>query len=588
MGCIDHIHTVAELLQYRASENPDGAAYVFLDFPSNDTFNEHPMTYRKLDARSRSMAGRLRESIEPGERALLLYPPGLDYITAFFACQYAGVIAVPSYPPFTRRALAQFLSIVLDAGPKRILSTKTIADSVCTLAASIERQQICPEGMWLFTDEDQGICSREAVTPNRISFLQYTSGSTSRPKGVMLTQENLLHNLSLIRECFGHGEGSRGVIWLPPYHDMGLIGGILQPLYAGFPVYLFSPLSFLKRPLRWLQAITRYRATTSGGPNFAYELCIRKVTPEQRRDLDLSSWDLAFNGAEPIQPPTIERFAEAFRECGFRFRAFYPCYGLAESTLIVSGGRRESLPVIRPFDRDALSSNQVREPVRPENPVKGCVGCGGSLERGEIAIVAPDTMTRCAPGRIGEVWVRGPSVAAGYWNNPEETEAVFHAYLRDTKEGPYLRTGDLGFLHLGELFITGRIKDVIIHRGMNIYPSDIEQTAERCHPYLRKGCNAVFSVHESDKSRIVLLQEVSFEPEEIVKKQAYEIVNTIRSAVAIHHGIQVSEIALVRNNSLLKTSSGKIQRHACRNAYLSGSLDPIFTTLPHPHQSHPH
>lgn len=576
MDSAAHIHSLAELLQYRASENPDGTAYTFLDFPGNEAFIEQTITYRELDSRSRSWSTRLKESMEPGKRAVLLYPPGLDYIAAFFACQYAGIIAVPSYPPFTRRALAQFLSIVRDADPGRILSTKTVADSVGSLA-SAGGQQVFPEGMWLFPDESRGACREVTAAPNRISFLQYTSGSTSSPRGVVLTQENLLHNLSLIRDCFGHDKGSCGVIWLPPYHDMGLIGGILQPLYAGFPVYLFSPLSFLRRPLRWLQAITRYRATTSGGPNFAYELCIRKITPEQRRDLDLSSWALAFNGAEPIQPSTLGRFAEAFKDCGFQPRAFYPCYGLAESTLIVSGGRKDRMPVIRSFDRDELEKNWAFETFRPRCPVKDCVGCGVPLEGGDIVIADPDTMARCAQGRIGEIWVKGPSVAEGYWNNPKETEAVFWAYLKDTKEGPFLRTGDLGFLHRGELFVTGRIKDLIIHRGRNIYPGDIEHTAEQCHPYLRKGCNAAFAVHENDGNRIVLLQEVvTFEPEELGRNKAHEIVKSIRTAVAAHHGVQVTEIALVKNNSLLKTSSGKIQRHACRNAYLSGSLDPLF------------
>jgi acyl-CoA synthetase (AMP-forming)/AMP-acid ligase II len=570
--------TIADVLQYRASQNPDAVAYIFLDFPGNDRIVEHQITYAELDERSRRLGSCLRGSIARGERAVMLYPPGIDYIVAFFACQYAGIIAVPSYPPFSQRTLAQFVSVMQDADPKRILSTKIVADGVKSLISGERQQQICPEWMWMYTDDLETVGGDPAVTTYDISFLQYTSGSTSKPKGVMLTHGNLLHNLSLIHQCFGHHAGSRGVIWLPPYHDMGLIGGILQPLYAGFPVYLFSPLSFLKKPLRWLQAISRYRATTSGGPNFAYELCIRKITPDQRKDLDLSSWDLAFNGAEPIQPSTLDRFSESFRECGFDARAFYPCYGLAESTLIVSGGRKASPPFIKMFDMDALRGNTIRETGGEDIRKKTYVGCGSSLARGEIIIVDPETRIKCDPDRIGEIWVKGPSVAAGYWNNSAETEEAFHAHLQDTNEGPYLRTGDLGFLHQGELFVTGRIKDMIIHRGMNIYPHDIERTAEQSHPCLRRGCNAAFSVDDRRENRIVLLQEVTFDPGGAEDGKIHEIVSSIRTAVAVNHGIQVSDIALVKNNTLLKTSSGKIQRNACRTAYLSGALDPLFST----------
>jgi len=574
-----HFRTIADLLRYRSSKSPDEVGYIFLEFLTNDRIVEHAITYGELDARSLRLGSSLRNSLARGERAVMLYPPGIDYIVAFFACQYAGIVAVPSYPPFSQRTLAQFVSIIQDADPKRILSTKMVADSVKSLISGERQQQLCPEWMWVDTDflEDSG--SEPAVTMNDISFLQYTSGSTSMPKGVMLTHSNLLHNLSLIHKCFGHHEGSRGVIWLPPYHDMGLIGGILQPLYAGFPVYLFSPLSFLRKPLRWLQAISQYRATTSGGPNFAYELCIRKITPEMRKGLDLSSWDLAFNGAEPVLPSTLERFSESFKECGFDARAFYPCYGLAESTLIVSGGRKMIPPFVKTFDMAALRGNTIRETGGENAREKTYVGCGSSLAQGEIIIVDPVERIRCDPDRIGEIWVRGPSVAAGYWNNPAETKEAFHAHLKDTNEGPYLRTGDLGFLHKGELFITGRIKDMIIYRGMNIYPHDIERTAEQSHPILRRGCNAAFSIDDFNESRIVLLQEVTSDPAGIEDGKVNEIVSSIRTSVAVNLGIQVSDIALVRNNTLLKTSSGKIRRNACRAAYLTGVLEPLFSTF---------
>jgi len=566
--------TIAEMLRYRSQESPDKTAYLFLEFLAGDDISEHRISHYGLGRRARHIASLLRSGNALGDRALLLYPPGIDYIASFFACQYAGIIAVPSYPPFSQRHFSQLLSIVKDASPRTVLSIKAVADSIRP-----EMEKAGMELKWINTDETEETAHDEGIiTSHHISFLQYTSGSTSKPRGVMLSHENLLHNLSLIRDCFGHSKASRGVIWLPPYHDMGLIGGILQPLYVGFPVVLMSPLSFLKKPLRWLQAISRYRATTSGGPNFAYELCVRKITPEQRERLDLSSWDLAFNGAEPVQAATLERFTKAFQGCGFDKRAFYPCYGLAESTLIVSGGRKDALPEVQAFETAALHGNSVKKAGESGGRNKACVGCGQTLASGEIIIVDPETGTRCGPDRIGEIWVRGPSVALGYWNNEEGTENTFHAYLKDTNEGPYLRTGDLGFLQEGELFITGRIKDTIILRGRNVYPQDIERSAEESHPGLRKGCNAAFSIDVHDENRVVLLQELSSDYAAGGAPVLDEICSSIKNAVAVNHGIQIYDVVLLKNNTLLKTSSGKIQRGACRAEYLSGKLSMISDT----------
>jgi acyl-CoA synthetase (AMP-forming)/AMP-acid ligase II len=563
--------TVADILRVRSAAHPDGIAYVFLDFLAGDEIAEHSITYGELDRSARRIAAGLRAHHARGDRAILLYPPGIEYITAFFACQYAGVIAVPSYPPFTQRHVMQLLSIIGDAMPRSVLSSREVMEAVRPV---VEKSlQVRAGWRWLCTQDLEGFGEPDlSGGESGISFLQYTSGSTSKPKGVMLTHENLLHNLHLIEEGFGHHKDSRGVIWLPPYHDMGLIGGILQPAYAGFPVYLLSPLSFLKKPLRWLRAITKYRATTSGGPNFAYELCIRKIPSEAKKALDLSSWDLAFNGAEPIQPSTIERFTQAFGPCGFDAKAYYPCYGLAESTLIVSGGRKGEPPRVKSFDQAALLQNKVRP---PSSAGKSYVGCGGSLDHGEIVIAHPESMTACPKGSIGEIWARGPSVASGYWNNPEETERVFRAYLADTNEGPFLRTGDLGFIHEGELFITGRLKDTIILRGRNVYPQDIERTAEESHPGLRKGCNAAFAIDGQNENRVVLLQEVSSDYFVLEDLKADEICSTIRTAVAVNHGIQVHDVVLIKSNTLLKTTSGKVQRSACRTEYLSGKLATI-------------
>ncbi|MFP2926241.1 fatty acyl-AMP ligase, partial [Pyxidicoccus sp. 3LG] len=409
-----------------------------------------------------------------------------------------------------------------------------------------------------------------------MAFLQYTSGSTGSPRGVVLTHANLLHNSHAIQRCFEHDSNSVGVIWLPPYHDMGLIGGILQPLHVGFPVVLMSPLDFLARPMRWLQAVSRYRATTSGGPNFAYELCVRKATPELVSQLDLSSWSLAFNGAEPLHPATLQRFRETFAPCGFRPEAVYPCYGLAEATLIASGGRKAALPLQHSVRKDALEANEAVPVSSTDAGALTLVGCGTRLPDQELLIVEPQGRLPLPEGRVGEVWLRGPSIARGYWNRPEETEATFHARRADDPAaGPYLRTGDLGFLRDGELFITGRLKDLIIVRGRNHYPHDLERTAVACHAALRPGCSAAFGVEATGGEQLVLVQEVD-------TRKAFDaaaLTEAIREAVAAEHGVVLHAVVLIEPGSLPKTSSGKVQRRATRAAWLEGQLQVVSSDV---------
>jgi acyl-CoA synthetase (AMP-forming)/AMP-acid ligase II len=410
----------------------------------------------------------------------------------------------------------------------------------------------------------------------------------------MISHHNLLENLAAIAHCFGHSPQSQGVIWLPPYHDMGLIGGILQPLYAGFPVVLMSPLVFLQSPFRWLQAVSRYQATTSGGPNFAYELCLHKITPEQKLSLDLSSWEVAFNGAEPINAATLEQFAATFAECGFRREAFYPCYGMAETTLIVSGGAKTALPIYQTVEAEALEKNWV-VPVSPESnqglntglTTRTLVGCGRQIPRHQIAIAHPETLTRCTAGEVGEIWISGPSVAQGYWNKTEESRHAFAAYLADTGEGPFLRTGDLGFLDNDELFVTGRLKDLIIVNGHNHYPQDIERTVEHSHPAIRPTCAAAFSVEIDGEERLIIVAEVerryrqrkrqaalsSEDPSQHYSWEVKSVIQSIRRSVSSHHDLQVYQAFLIKYGTIPKTSSGKIQRHACRANFLAGTLD---------------
>jgi amino acid adenylation domain-containing protein len=567
------IATLADLLRYRAVNEPEKLAFTFLQ--DGETSAEN-LTYRELDRRSRAIASQLQAMGLSGERALLLYPPGLDYLAAFFGCLYAGAIAVPAYPPRNQRNTPRIQAILQDAQAKIALTTTAIFAKVRSLLA----QKTDSDALnWLTTDNlGNGIEDNwepPSIHQDTLAFLQYTSGSTGIPKGVMLSHGNLLHNAAMTYRLMEHSPSSKFVSWLPIYHDMGLIGGVLQPLYGGFPCYLMSPASFLVSPYRWLKAISDYQGTTSGGPNFAYELCVQKITPEQKESLDLSRWSVAFNGAEPIRQDTLERFADAFASCGFLKTAFYPCYGMAEATLIVSGGVKAAVAVTKTVQKTALERNQAIDGDFDDDNSQLLVGCGNTLPEQEIAIANPETLTRCAPDEIGEIWVSGPSVGHGYWNRPEETAQTFRAYLVDTDEKPFLRTGDLGFLHNGELFITGRAKDLIIIRGRNLYPQDIERTAECSHSGLRSGSGAAFAVEVGNEERLVVVQEVEFRS----KPNVEEVTAAIRQAVAEEHEIQVYAVVLIKGGSIPKTSSGKIQRRATRAEFLAGELDVIGSSI---------
>ncbi len=563
--------TLVDLLGYRAQNQSDQTAYTFLQ---DGEIEAGRLTYKELELKARAIAAKLQNLNTTVSSALLLYPPGLEFIAAFFGCLYAGVVAVPAYPPRPNQNISRLQAIVVS-------SQATVALTTISLLGNIERREpVNPELTalhWLATDNiasDLAEAWQEPfVKSDTLAFLQYTSGSTGTPKGVMVSHGNLLHNLALIHKCFADTPNSQGVSWLPPYHDMGLIGGVLQPLYVGAPMILISPVAFMQKPWRWLQAISRFKATTSGGPNFAYDLCIRKITPQQRASLDLSSWELAFTGAEPIRAQTLEQFAHTFASCGFRREAFYPCYGMAETTLIVSGGLKTAPPIVRQVDGAALEENRVVAATSERQGTRTIVGCGRSWLDQKIVLVDPESLTLCPESIVGEIWVSGPSVAQGYWHQAEETKQTFHAYLADTGEGPFLRTGDLGFLQDGELFITGRIKDVIIIRGQNYYPQDIELTVEKSHPALRPGCGAAFAVEVKGKERLVVVQEV--ERSYLRTLDLNQVVGNISQAVAAEHALQVYATVLVKTGSIPKTSSGKIQRHACRSAFLTGSLNVV-------------
>ncbi len=445
------------------------------------------ISYGALDVRARAIAARLASLGLAGERALLVYPPGLEFVSAFFGCLYAGVVAVPAHPPRPNRPATRLGAIADDARPRAVVTATRLLPESDRWAGEIAGlgglDRVATDTV---EDALAEAWQHPGVGPTDLAFLQYTSGSTALPKGVMVTHANLLANSAQIHACFGSTAESRGVFWLPLFHDMGLIGGVLQTVYCGGTSTLLSPVAFLQRPLRWLEAISATGATISGGPDFAYDLCVRKIGPEARAGLDLSRWSVAFNGAEPIRRETLDRFAEAFAPCGFRREAFLPCYGLAEATLLVSGRRTKGGPVVFAAGAAALGSDRV-EPASAGQAEAPLVGSGSIPDGTEVAIVDPATGTASALDRVGEVWVRGPGVARGYWNRDEETTATFGATLPGAGPRAFLRTGDLGFLRDGELFVTGRLKDLIIIGGRNLYPQDVERAAQAAHPAVRAG-----------------------------------------------------------------------------------------------------
>ncbi|MEU2874882.1 condensation domain-containing protein [Streptomyces sp. NPDC007070] len=564
--------TLVELLRGRAESSADATAFRFL---SDDT-SADSVTYGELDRGARTVAAHLSElGAGHGDRVLLLYPPGLDYVRAFFGALYAGAVPVPAYPPRTQRNVHRLGAITADSRAGFALTTGSVLEVLAQDEG--DRDAHMPR-----TSSTDGLdpaaaeaWSAPATTPQDLAFIQYTSGSTGSPKGVTLTQGNLLHNLGMISRAFGCRPDSSAVIWLPPYHDMGLIGGILTPLYEGFPVTLMAPMSFLRRPMHWLHTISREGAELSGAPNFAYELCARVATDEDRETLDLSSWRVAFNGAEPIRAATLDAFTEAFGACGFRRRSFLPCYGLAEATLLVTGAPRDGEPRVFEADADALAAHRA-EPGADGRTVRRLVGSGTAAPDQDVLVVDPESRQAVSERRIGEIWVRGASVASGYWDNPAATEETFGARLAGPDaDGPYLRTGDLGFTDGGELFVTGRRKDLIIIRGRNVYPTDIEQAAERSHPAFRPGCTAAVAVEHEGEQAVVVVQEV--EGRSLRTVDADEATARVRDAVMAACDLAVHDVVLVRPGAVPKTTSGKVQRSLCREQYLTGALQPIGT-----------
>ncbi|MFI6174132.1 fatty acyl-AMP ligase [Nonomuraea sp. NPDC051191] len=563
------------MLRSRAHEHPDRQAVGYQE----DDGRLLELSYQELDRRARALAAMLRQCGADGERALLLYPPGLDFVVAFYGCLYAGTVAVPTHPP-RRRTLDRLRGLAADARPAIVLTTSALAEVAGP--ATSAAPALAP-AKWIYTDtvvEDLADeWSEPELRADSIAFLQYTSGSTASPRGVAVSHGNIMHNSAMIRDCFGHGSATHGVIWLPPQHDMGLIGGVIQPIFSDARITLLSPLAFLQRPLLWLETISRTRATTSGAPNFAYELCARKITPQQLSTLDLSCWDLAFTGAEPVRSATLERFADTFAASGFRREAFYPCYGLAEATLLATGGVKGTIPRTHTVQAGALEDGRVITAERGADDSRTLVSCGRPWSGQQVAIVDPETTRRVTPGRVGEVWITGRSVARQYWGRPVESEQVFRARLADADgDGePWLRTGDLGYLDEGELFLVGRLKDLVVVDGRNHYPEDIEQVVEGSHEHLRPHGCAAFSVDGPIEEQVVVVAEVEIA---LARRtgaglDADAVIRQVRKAVAEKCDVRVHEVVLVRPGGVPRTTSGKIRRGACRRDFLAGTLNAL-------------
>ncbi len=555
--------TLVDVLRDRAKSTPDREALVFLDNGAD------PVTDAELDLDARSLASELLSRASPGERALILLPPGRAYVAAFLGCLYAGLVAVPQYPPTARRGGSAVLATAIDA---QVAVAVGDADVVRTVASEYPGLAAVPRTWVIAEDVPKAPRSDEswpAPGTDSLALLQYTSGSTGAPKGVMVRHRHLIHGSAVIARAIQAHPGSLGVSWLPPYHDMGLIGGVLQPLYSGFTCMLMAPISFLRNPFRWLEAISRYRATLTAAPDFGYLECARRISPDQVDALDLSCLEHAMIGAEPVRPSTLETFSSVFAACGFRRSAFHPCYGLAEATLFVTGGRAGAdRPRVVRLDRTALQSGTAVPAADPRSAVD-VTSCGDTVSQDSVLVVDRESLRPCAAGQVGEILVSGPTVAAGYWRQADPAGEVFSAAVPGSA-GDFLRTGDLGFQLDGELFVTGRVKDLIIVGGRNYYPPDLEATGERAHRLIAPSRSAAFSADVDGAERVVLVHEVArgFRADEATAA----VIEAVTSAITTEHGIAPHEVVLVRPGKVPVTTSGKVRRSRCRELWLRGEL----------------
>ena len=565
-GSMQGCCSIVEILRRRTIQETERIAYRFL---SDREPGVSALTYGQLGIRAMAVGSWLMEKGLTAEPVALILPPGLDYVVAFFGVLCAGAIAVPLNPPGSRNFTTRTESALGDVKCRLALTTSRLLPKI----ARMVQQNPCLSSIEFATIESiPDTCASEwhdpGITSEAPAIIQYTSGSTSDPKGVLLRNRNLLHNVEMMTRVSELDRFSVGVSWLPHYHDMGLVAGTLMPAYAGFPVTLLSPVTFLAQPIRWLEAISTDCATVSGGPNFAYEHCIRNIRQHDITNIDLSTWRVAYCGGEPVRPYTLDRFLAKFGRCGFREQTFFPCYGLAEATLMVSGGPVDAPPASEWISGDFRYGSLVRTPPHTHESTR-ILASGALIADNEVVIVDPEAATRCEDSQIGEIWIAGGSVGDQYWHRPEETKETFGARLADTGAGPFLRTGDLGFIQDGMLFVAGRCKDLIIIRGANYYPQDIEETVEKSHQALRAGCGAAFSIDSSGDEKLVIVYEID---RRVAESQHDSIIRAIVQSVADRHGLQVYAIALIKQGTVFKTTSGKVQRRQNRSAFMSSTL----------------
>ncbi|MFY9226982.1 MAG: AMP-binding protein [Blastocatellia bacterium] len=601
-----NINTIINILNQRAENTPEKVIYTYLVDGENQ---QQTLTCGELREKTKAISVYIQRYVKAGERALMFYPPGLEFIPAFFACLASKIIAVPLPPPNLsnpERALSRLQTIIVNANPSLALMPSSMLAKMKDIAIEIP---MVKNILMLSTDDIDLTLANEykplEIEQKELAYLQYTSGSTSEPKGVMISHDNILHNCKMIKTLHIFKDNSVSLTWMPNFHDFGLVDGIISNLYSEIPVVFLSPLAFLQKPVRWLKAVPKFKVTHTGAPNFAYELCLRKITEDQLEGLDLSTLKDVNNAAEPVRKETVENFIQKFSPYGFQRNAMHPAYGLAESTLVITSAYEndEREPLYVYLDRSALEKHEVVyvDSTHPNHTV--ITGCGKSTEDVNLLIVNPETLEVCLENRVGEIWVSSQSVALGYWNNLAETEKNFKAYLANNKEVAYLRTGDLGFLKEGELFVTGRLKDMLIIRGQNYYPQDLERILEKSHPALRLGCSAVFFIQSNGEELICVVVEiesdhlsslfhtqsslsVDLSTQFSINKEVTEsIFSAIRQAVSKEFELQVYGISLIKPGTILKTSSGKIRRQACKEAFINNKLSEIdrslleFTTL---------
>ncbi|MFB6824912.1 fatty acyl-AMP ligase [Streptomyces virginiae] len=576
-----HAGTVTEALHLRAVKQPDEIAYVFL---RDGETPDGALTYRELEADALARAAALSAlGLAAGDSVLLLYPSGLEFIRSLLGCMYARVSAAPVQVPTRARGLDRLRRIADDAGTTTVLTTRAIKDDLEQRFGSL------PELAGLtFVDTEAlapGSADRSGPRPepDDIALLQYTSGSTGDPKGVMVSHANFLHNVAETEDIWPTGPDGVVVSWLPLFHDMGMLFGILLPLCSGVPAYLMEPAAFIRRPIRWLEAISRFRGTHAAAPSFAYELCVTALGEADAETaaavgsrLDLSSWRVAANGAEPVRWAAVRSFTEAFAAAGFAPEAMSPGYGLAENTLKATASPADRPPTVLWAGTAALLDGRFEQLDEAAEGSQPLVGAGFPALGTRVLVVDPATLEPCPPGRIGEIWIDGPCVALGYRERDRETRETFG--VRTAGEGSepggprYLRTGDLGFLHEGELFVAGRLKDVIIRNGRNFYPQDIELSAERAAAGLRPNCAAAFSVDDGAAERLVVVVET--DGRVLRETGAERLRESVRQAVRDGQSLRTDEVVLIRRGALPRTTSGKVQRRACRKLYLDGELAP--------------